>query len=250
MRIDDVDRVRCVEGATDWILRQLDSHGLHWDGAIIYQSEQDQFYVRALAELEAKDLSFPCGCSRRVLIDGRYPGICRDGMKAGMSTRSIRLKSDHTPVHFGDAVQGECKYDVWGRMGDFVVHRADGFVAYHLATVVDDARQGITEIVRGADLLESAACQILLQRGLNLSTPGYAHVPVVSNHAGDKLSKQTNATALEPSRAACSLVEALEFLGQAPPSVLMRENPREILSWGIENWRLDQVPKVGTVIKS
>src|SRR3954471_12094067 len=201
VRIEDLDRARCVPGADQAILRSLARLGLDWDGEVLYQSERLPLYRKALERLAAR--TYACGCTRREIADSSlglaadgaqiYPGTCRGGLSEGKAARAIRVRTGGASVQFEDRVQGLCRQDVEREVGDFVLLRADGQFAYQLAVVVDDAQQGITDVVRGGDLLDSTARQIYLQQRLGYSQPRYLHVPVAMNAAGEKLSKQTGA---------------------------------------------------------
>jgi glutamyl-Q tRNA(Asp) synthetase len=215
------------------------------------QSERGDAYARAIARLDARGALFPCACTRReiadssLVIDGErvYPGTCRNGIAPGRIARTTRVLVGEEIVMFQDAIQGSMVQKLAHEVGDFVVKRADGLFAYQLAVVVDDADQGITDIVRGADLLASTGRQILLQRLLGLPTPRYAHLPAVVDAQGDKLSKQNLAQPLDARTAAPLLAAALSFLGQQPPHDLAQAAPREIWQWARENWSLDKVPR-------
>lgn len=252
LRMEDLDRARVERGAASAILRQLDALGLHWDGEVAWQSQREALYRRALDELLSRGLAYPCGCSRSEIadsaigIDGArvYPGTCRDGLPPGKRARALRLRTTHEPVCFADRVQGAVRQDVESAVGDFVLFRADGMVAYQLAVVVDDAAQGVSDVVRGADLLDSSARQIYLQRLLGYPAPRYAHVPAAVAAAGEKLSKQTGARALEPRRAREDLAAALAFLGHAPPPGLAAG---ELLAWARSAWNIARVPRARTL---
>lgn len=242
LRIEDLDRPRVVPGAADTILRQLESFGMAWDGPVVHQSARLELYERSLQTLAAH--SYPCACSRRELedsalaIDGSriYPGTCRGGPAAGKTPRAVRLRTGAAPIRFIDRVQGEIAQSVEREVGDFVLRRADGIIAYQLAVVVDDAAQGVTDVVRGADLLDSTARQIHLQRLLGAATPRYLHVPVATNAAGEKLSKQTRAPDAGPN----DIAPALEFLGMKAPD---GAGPEEMLAWAIAHWDPARVPR-------
>lgn len=254
VRIEDVDTPRTVRGAADDILRCLEGFGLEWDGEVIFQSQRTSQYHAALALLEASGHTYPCACTRREIadsgvlgIDGPvYPGVCRNGLPAGRSARSTRVHTAGSSITFDDDIQGVITQDLAREAGDFVVSRADGLAAYQLAVVVDDATQGITNVVRGADLLDSTPRQIHLQQLLGHVTPRYAHVPVAVNAQGEKLSKQTYAPAALAERAAEYWVEVLTFLGQFVVEGLPRASIREIRLHAIANWRLEAVPKTRT----
>ena len=199
VRIEDLDPPRAVPGAADEILRTLDRLGLGWDGPVLYQSRRSASYEAALESLD----TYWCGCTRREIADssiGRatdgaqiYPGTCRTGLAPGKTPRALRLRTGGEEIAFTDRVQGPQRQILEREIGDFVLLRADGQFAYQLAVVVDDAEQGVTDVVRGADLLDSTPRQIFLQRLLGYPMPRYLHVPAAVNQAGEKLSKQTGA---------------------------------------------------------
>ena len=246
LRIEDLDRPRVMPGAGGAILRQLEALGLEWDGPVVYQSQRLDLYLQAFRKLEPH--SYACACTRKELedsalaIDGArtYPGTCRGGLAPGKSPRAVRLRTTADPIRFADRVQGEIAQCVETEVGDFVLRRADGVYAYQLAVVVDDAVQGVTDVVRGADLLDSTARQICLQRLLGAATPRYLHVPVAVTPSGEKLSKQTGAIAAKRG----DLRRALAFLGLAAPSTLP-EN--QLLSWAVRSWDATHVPRQRTV---
>lgn len=242
LRMEDLDAPRVVPGAADTILRQLRDCGLAWDGEVLYQSARADRYEAALRKLAGH--VYPCACTRKELedsalsIDGAriYPGTCRGGLPAGKSARAIRVRTSPEVIGFSDRVQGEIRQSVEREVGDFVLRRADGLFAYQLAVVVDDAEQGVTHVVRGADLLDSTARQILLQRLLGVPTPRYLHFPVAINAAGEKLSKQTRAPEATPA----DIAPALEFLGmKGPPAGAA---PAALLAWALERWSPGLVP--------
>lgn len=251
LRMEDVDAPRCVPGAAEDILRTLEDFGLTWDGEVVWQHRRLDAYREALAGLAAQGRVYGCGCTRKEIADSAlardgghvYPGTCRAGLPPGREARSFRLRVPAREVRFEDAVQGPMVEEVSQAVGDFVLRRADGLFAYQLAVVVDDAAAGVTHVVRGADLLDSTARQIVLQACLGLPRPGYAHLPVVVNAAGEKLSKQTRAAAVGRGSPGPALVGALDFLGQAPPPELARARAAEIWQWALDAWRLDRVPR-------
>ena len=222
LRMEDLDRPREQPGAADAILRALDRLGLAWDGPVQYQSARQERYRAVLEDLARRGLAYPCGCTRKELedsalaLDGArvYPGTCRHGLPAGKAARALRARTHRAPIAFEDRFQGRVEQDVEREVGDFVLRRADGLVAYQLAVVVDDRDQGVTDVVRGADLLDSTARQIHLQRLLGAPTPGYAHVPVALNAAGEKLAKQAGARPLDLADPRAELARARRFLGQ------------------------------------
>lgn len=242
VRIEDLDAPRQQRGAADLILRTLERLGLGWDGPVVYQSPQLRQYESALERLRLH--TYWCGCTRREIADSSlaaavdgaqiYPGTCRAGLPAGKTARALRLRTDSAPVSFTDRVQGVRTQIVEKEVGDFIVYRADGQFAYQLAVVVDDAHQGVTDVVRGADLLDSTARQIYLQRLLGYATPRYLHVPAAVNAAGEKLSKQTGARPIDAARPEQAIRDALRFLGQAPAADLEE---------AIANWDTGRVPR-------
>lgn len=245
IRIEDLDSPRCVPGAEEQILRTLDACGFEWDDRIERQSERMDLYADALDHLTRINLTYPCSCTRKEIADshtgGRvggeipYSGSCRNGMKPGRTTRATRFRVTPGAVSFLDRLQGHISQEVEREVGDFVLRRADGMWAYQLAVVVDDAEQGITDVVRGADLLWSTPRQILLQRALGLPQPRYLHVPVAANSGGEKLSKQTRAADARPEH----LRGALRFLGFMPPDEL---RGRELLRWAVAHWEVNAIP--------
>lgn len=252
VRMEDLDTPRTLPGAADDILRTLEAFGMPWDGAVLYQSTRNDAYRAALDQLQKQGMLYGCGCTRREIADSAwgnsdgidgpvYPGTCRNGLPAGRAQRATRVRTASACITFEDAIQGTITQDVEHQVGDFVVHRADGLFAYQLAVVVDDAAQGITDIVRGADLLDSTPRQIWLQRLLGLATPRYAHVPVAVNAAGEKLSKQTHALALDPAHAAPALAQALRFLGQTVPPELAQGPIDALWRWALQHWQRARV---------
>ncbi len=244
VRMEDVDEPRCSPQYADEILRQLEAHGLTWDGEVVYQSQRKPLYQSALDQLIERGAAFSCACTRREIADSTlhgiegpvYPGTCRNGLH-GKTARAWRVRVNDTPICFADRLQGQQCQQIERDIGDFIVKRADGLFAYQLAVVADDFAQGITHVVRGADLLASTPRQIHLQTLLNYPTPAYLHLPIVTNEAGQKLSKQTLAPALDSQLVSANLWDALNFLGLRPEPELKRTNANGLLAWGIENWR-------------
>ena len=255
VRMEDLDKPRELKGAASHILKTLEQFGLEWDGEVVYQSQRSDLYQAALSKLEQKSLIYSCKCSRKEIADSAiqgidgliYPGSCRDQQITQVPFAS-RIKVPSSSIRFEDAIQGVIAQNLASEIGDFVLKRADGLFAYQLAVVVDDFQQGITDIVRGADLLDSTSRQIYLQQQLGYLTPQYAHIPVASNLAGKKLSKQTLAPAIEAKDASAWLIKALAFLGQNPPFELMSTTPIEILSWAKQHWQLEKIPKQRSII--
>ncbi len=249
MRIEDLDIPRTVKGAADDILRTLEACGLHWDGTVIYQSRRTAAYQAAFEQLCTDNLLYPCACSRKEIadsalhgIDGQiYPGTCRKGAPAGREGRAWRVRTDDQAISFDDALQGRIAQHLESEIGDFVVKRADGLFAYQLAVVVDDAAQGITDVVRGADLLTSTTRQIYLQRLLGFATPAYTHLPIAVNAQGEKLGKQTLAAPVGTHSPVATLLRALAFLRQEPPAELSALDPDSVLIWAIAHWDKDRL---------
>jgi glutamyl-Q tRNA(Asp) synthetase len=230
VRMEDLDAPRVVAGAGKEILDALRRYSLDWDGEVVLQSQRLGLYEEALTELRKKGLVFDCACSRAELqrtasapapgdvVDRErvYPGTCRNGLPPGHVARAVRFRAPAGVVTFDDMVLGCIEEDVSQRTGDFVVRRADGMFGYQLAVVVDDAAQGVTEVVRGGDLLDSTARQIALQRALSYPTPRYGHLPLVLASDGSKLGKRDGALSLpslDDRRVAETLAVALKILG-------------------------------------
>ena len=258
VRMEDLDAPRVVPGSADEILRALERYGLEWDGDVVFQSHRTALYEDAQAFLRERGLVFDCACSRAEVAraasapDARdaadadgpvYPGTCRAGLPAGRAARAVRFRVPPGVVAFDDAVFGRVEEETSTRVGDFVVRRADGPFAYQLAVVVDDAAQGVTEVVRGADLLSSTARQILLQRALGLPTPAYAHLPLVLGKDESKLGKRGGALPLETlseARVRETLVLALRLLGQEPPP---ESSPRDIRARAARSFDASRIPR-------
>jgi glutamyl-Q tRNA(Asp) synthetase len=248
LRMEDIDPPREVAGAADRILFTLEDFGLHWDGPVLYQSTRSEAYHAALEQLERAGHLFGCACTRREIADSGgmdsaavYPGTCRNGLPPGRPARATRVRvGDHT-VTFEDALQGTVSQALGSMVGDFVVRRADGLFAYQLAVVVDDAAQGITHVVRGADLLDSTPRQVFLQQLLGHPAPAYLHLPVAVNAAHEKLSKQTFARDICEVDRVLAVRAALDFLNQPLP----RETGlplAELWQWAIAHWDRGALP--------
>jgi glutamyl-Q tRNA(Asp) synthetase len=232
LRIEDIDPPREVPGATAAIVDALRRLGLHCDGEPMLQSSRGARYAQALDRLVAAGLAYPCACTRREIADSQrrlgrplerhgelpYPGTCRAGLAPGRAPRAWRLRVPPGPLRFPDRAVGPCTQDVAAEVGDFVLKRADGLWAYQLAVVVDDADQGVTDVVRGADLLGSTARQMVLGRALGLPIPRFMHLPVVPGPDGEKLSKQNGAEPIDASRPVPVLERAMRHLGLEPPA--------------------------------
>lgn len=247
VRIEDLDRTREVAGAAKCILNTLKAFGLEWDAPPVRQRDRTDAYAAALAELDAR--TYPCGCTRaeiaalsRAGADGWvYPGTCRTGLPPGRRPRSMRLRTDGPAVRFRDRIQGEQSQIIAEATGDFVLRRADGLHAYQLAVVVDDAWQGVTHIVRGADLLSSTPRQILLQESLGLPRPSYAHIPLMLDEHGRKLSKSLASAPVDTADPLPAMRLAWQCLGQTP--IEHAESPAAFWKQAVAHWRIDQVPR-------
>ncbi len=255
LRIEDVDQPRSVAGAADDIRRTLDAFGFEWDGEVVVQSRRLDFYHAALVRLQLAGDVYPCACSRREVADSAtlasvdgglvYPGTCRAGVQEGRAARAWRMRvpdGDAARLAWTDRVQGAQTQDLAREVGDFILLRADGQFAYQLAVVVDDALQGVTDVVRGADLLASTPRQIWLQQRLGAAVPRYAHLPVATNAAGEKLSKQTLAAALDVGAGSGALAAALRFLGHAVPAAMAAAPLSEFWPWAVAQWSMARVP--------
>lgn len=236
LRIDDLDVHRNVAGAEDAILRSLDAHGLHWDGPVIRQSQQLDRYQAALAALTAAGHTFNCNCARKRLKGlGPYPGYCRDAARPAADA-AVRVRVNESPIRFEDLVLGTMQDVLTETVGDFIIRRRDGLIAYQLATAVDDGEADITRVIRGGDLLDNTARQIYLMQLLGLPAPSYGHVPMILNEDGQKLSKQTHAAPLADDQAADNLQQILPMLGLHPPGGL--DEPGSLLRWASAEFSL------------
>ena len=250
LRIEDVDLPRRRAGAAEAITATLSAYGFVWDGPVLRQSDRGALYEQALDRLGDQGLLFACACTRRELEASApgpsgeriYPGTCRGGLVAGSEGRSWRVAVDNTPIAFTDRLQGRQQQRLDRDVGDFVVRRADRLFAYQLAVVVDDALQGITDVVRGADLLASTPRQIWLQRRLGFPTPTYLHHPIAIDRSGQKLSKETGAAQL-PDEPLPALCRAWRFLGQPVPDRPLR-SVEAFWRWATHAWDARALPPV------
>ncbi|MCG5547589.1 tRNA glutamyl-Q(34) synthetase GluQRS [Halorhodospira halochloris] len=241
VRIDDIDPPREQPGAADSILRALEACALHWDGPVVYQSQRHPDYQQAIEALRNSGMAYPCACTRKEIaavakqgVAGAvYPGFCRDGIVAGRSERAVRVRVADDVIDFVDLALGRVEYNLSTDFGDFVIRRSDGLFAYHLACVVDDAKEGFSHIIRGRDLVACTPSQIYLQRLLGLPTPYYRHLPLATDEQGKKLSKQTQAKPIDLDNPAPDMLRALQVLGYDPPKQLVGAPAEEIVSWAI-----------------
>lgn len=251
VRMEDLDPPREQPGAADRILRTLEAFGFEWDRDILYQNRpaRNDAYRQALDLLSQRGVTYPCACTRKEInenavpgVEGPvYPGTCRKNPPSGRKARTTRIRTDDSGISFRDLICGHIGQNIAAETGDFIIRRADGLFAYQLAVVVDDAFQNISRVVRGSDLLLSTPRQIYLQQLLNMPTPAYAHLPLVRDAQGVKLSKQSLAQPVNDRNPLASLLAAWRFLGQTAPE-RHPENPAEFWSWAIANWDLAQVP--------
>lgn len=257
LRIDDLDQQRLLPGMADDIMRTLELLGFEWDAAPLWQSQRTAAYAAAFSTLEQQGAVYPCGCSRAEIArvataphgaeELIYPGTCRTGISDGRGARSWRVRVAAGEISFVDGLLGSCSQNLATSCGDFVVKRADGLFAYHLATVVDDAESGVTQVVRGADLLASTPRQLYLQQLLKLPPPVYCHLPLVIDPSGAKLSKRAAAVSLQACRdlqqdGGALLRNAFAFLGQDSSSLDPKAPPREILGNALRLFAPERIP--------
>lgn len=246
LRIEDIDPPREVAGSATRIINDLCRLGMVPDGPILYQSSRLDAYQLAVNQLLEMGLAYPCACSRKDLpASGIYPGKCRNGIPDGKNPRSVRLYVDASACEFADKLQGHISAPPAGISGDFIIHRADGLFAYQLAVVVDDDFQGVTQLVRGADLLDSTSRQICLQKALGFVSPDYMHLPVVLSGDGKKLSKRLQADPVKDQDPAYAVGQALQFLGQNPPPGLSLD---VLWEWALEYWNSALIPRSKAIL--
>ncbi len=245
VRIEDLDPPREVPGAADDILRTLEAYGLCWDGEVMYQSQRHDAYRATLDQLDQAGLLYACRCTRKQIqaAGGFYPGTCQS-LALPWPGNALRLHTTSPVTHFQDSHFGRIQIPEALAAEDFIVLRKDGLFAYNLAVVVDDIEQGITEVVRGADLIEPTGRQQYLYACLEQSLPGYLHLPLAVTDNGLKLSKQNHAPALPLDSPQPALFQALDFLGQQPPQALLQATTEELLQWAVANWQVEKIPSV------
>jgi glutamyl-Q tRNA(Asp) synthetase len=243
VRLEDIDPPREVAGSASSILQSLEALDLEWDGDVLYQSTRLKTYLEAAGKLVADKAAYYCDCSRQQIrsLTGstRYPGTCRQ-RSVPPGDAAIRLRVGD-PIAFSDGIQGEIERDIEACDGDYVIVRRDGLPAYHLAVVLDDAWQGVTDVVRGADLVDSTPLHIHLQRVLALQTPHYWHIPLITNAAGQKLSKSAGAAAIDAKNPEKAAAAALALLGLTVPAELRGARPRALWDWATDHWRLESL---------
>ncbi len=255
LRVEDIDTPREVAGATDDILGTLERLHMTWDGPVSYQSQRTHLYEEALAELQQQGYLYDCGCTRKEVIDGAvhtptgtiYPGTCRNGLPAGRSPRSIRVRVNNTAISMQDRLQAGMQQQLQTDVGDFIVRRFNQLFSYQLAVAVDDGAQQITHVVRGADLLDSTPRQIYLQQLLGLPTPDYLHLPVAMKTGQAKLSKQTFAQPVTADDRHSAVIDALRFLHQELPDSPHDASRDELWQWAIDHWDVTALPASRTL---
>jgi len=240
LRIEDLDTPRVIPGCADEMMRTLEAFGFEWDGEVLFQSARRAAYREAIEALASAGRIFACSCTRKDLAAGGtddvpgYPGTCRHGpTRPGATARRFRVSD--AAGEFMDLFQGVQKFDL-AACGDVVVERRDGIASYQLAVVVDDAYQGVTRVVRGADLAASTPWQIDLQAALGVQRPIYGHLPLLLEPDGAKLSKSRRAVHLDPTQVAKGLTETLTFLSQLPPPDLARSSIQDVWKWALAHW--------------
>ena len=247
VRIEDIDPPREVEGASDDILETLLAYGLQWDGDVIYQHQQSQYYEKVLSDLKNRHLCYACSCTRKMIKQqgSYYQGRCREANKhiPGNALRINLSSINNKTMHFEDKLQGKIILDPTEIDDDFIIKRKDGLYAYNLAVVIDDIQQGITEVVRGADLIPTTGKQISLYQLLGATVPSYIHLPLAVTEPGLKLSKQNHAMAVNKQNPIPTLKAVLAFLGHSVPTSISQQSCNDILQWAVQNWALEKVPK-------
>lgn len=247
VRIEDIDEPRTQAGAADLILRSLEQFGLLWDGPIWYQSQRKARYQAIFDQLYQQGLLYGCDCPRKAIaaMGGLYDGHCRHRQLNPKHPKSLawRLRGSSAATEFDDLILGKQQLEPAFCREDYIIKRRDGLFAYQLVVVVDDIDQGVTEVIRGADLLTMTTRQQRLFALLGAAAPRYGHIPLASSTPGQKLSKQNHAPALDASQAVPLLLQALQYLGQTTPAELQSASVSELIDFAISNWRLERVPK-------
>ncbi|MBT3347162.1 MAG: tRNA glutamyl-Q(34) synthetase GluQRS [Thiotrichales bacterium] len=244
VRVEDIDPPRIVEGASSAILQSLESHHLYWDGEVSYQSKRIHHYQEVMENLKRSNLIYGCECSRKQLKGVYpYPKLCRNltlpinHISTNQRNYALRIKTKSEEINMSDLWLGDLSWNMESDIGDSILQRADGIFSYHLAVVVDDFLQGITQVIRGSDLLDSTPIHIHLQQLLGYNTPQYGHIPTATNSDGVKLSKQYGAKPLNNNSPLDNIFLALQFLGANPPSKLRDHSLDTLWSWALENWK-------------
>ncbi len=252
VRIEDLDTQRNIPGATEHILRTLDAYGLHWDGEVVHQTARQELYQQVIRCWLEAGQAYYCDCSRQeIMAHGNiYPGTCYQRQLPAAANHAIRLRVDSTALTLQDRLQGRFSQRLSESSGDFIIRRRDGIIAYQLAVVVDDIAQGVTDIVRGADLLDSTPRQLWIYHLLSQPTPRYLHVPLVMRPDGEKLSKRLGSAPLDPAQAAQTLHHALSVLAQHPPAELANAPVAQQLQWAITHWQPQRLPATLQILES
>lgn len=245
VRIEDLDPPREMPGAASLILKAIEAYGLEWDGEVVYQSQRHHLYQQHIDQWLASGQAYFCQCTRKQIkaAGDFYLGTCRDKGLTNRSECSVRLRMDHPVSSFIDLKHGEMTIPEALSREDFIIKRRDGLYAYNLAVVIDDIDQGVTEVVRGADLIEPTGRQISLYKTLNQAPVSYLHLPLAMDINGNKLSKQNHATAIDPNTPKPTLINAMQFLGLKLPKEIADGRIDEIILWGTKNWHIEQLPQ-------
>ncbi len=250
LRIDDLDTPRNVPGAADSILRTLEAFGMTWDQEVSYQSRHLDAYLEALEVLASHDLTYHCICSRKFLAESHnstYPNFCRDRPTPSSNDFALRIKTNMLDISFDDQLCGHISQNIGVEHGDFIIKRKDRIIAYQFAVVIDDHLQNITHVLRGADLLDSTIKQLYLHQCLNLNTPRYLHVPVLTGINGTKLSKKDHAPAVTQENSHLTLFKLLQLLQQNPPVELQNSSCEQLLQWAIKNWDVFKLSRISCI---
>ena len=250
VRIEDTDPPREVPGASAAILKTLETYGLEWDGEVLYQSKRHDAYQAVIDQLLRQGLAYYCRCSRKQLSQlPVYPGTCRNAL-LGPDDAAVRIRVPELTYSFEDHLQGTFSQHLGRELGDFVIKRRDGYFAYQLAVVLDDALQGITDVVRGADLLDNTPRQLYLQELLGLPGVRYLHLPLIVQEDGHKLGKTYRSAPLPPTQVTPLLIKALRALGQPVADELLDASAPELLRWAIAHWDSQKIPKTLTLAEA
>jgi len=251
LRIEDLDPPREHPEARSRIPQALETFGLQWDGELVFQSQRLHHYEQALQQLSEQAQAYRCSCSRKQVQQRTgqsfYDGHCQQSPPSAETPAAWRASQQQAVIEFDDGIQGPQRYAL-ADSGDFVIRRKDDLFAYQLAVVVDDALQDITHVMRGSDLLDETPRQLHLQQLLGYRSPHYSHIPIASNRAGQKLSKQNLARPLDEDRPVPQLLAALTFLGQQPPTELKYASRDELLRWAIQHWQPEQIARTRAII--
>ncbi|WP_375751268.1 tRNA glutamyl-Q(34) synthetase GluQRS [Vibrio sp. HN007] len=245
VRMEDIDPPREMEGAAELILKALETYHLFWDGEVLYQSHRHNAYQQQIDQWLQTGQAYYCQCTRRQIKEsgGFYAGTCRNKGLSDPDNCSVRIKIEKPILTFDDIKHGQMSIPSGLAAEDFIIKRRDGLFAYNLAVVLDDIYQGVTEVVRGADLIEPTGRQISLYNILEQEPVHYLHLPLAMDSNGNKLSKQNHATAIDLKEPAPTLIRAMAFLGFQMPADVQSAEISEIINWGVKNWSLRQLPE-------